>query len=154
MRSHLISQSSRRRVPAPRDLSELITIERQEFGTDERPTGRYTIRQSGVPARLYQSGGDQIYTDDTLRVEATHFFQIRWTFVDDKDRIVWDRKEMDIHAIIDLVPRRWLQLNCRETGRRQIVDAAVDWPGVGPVQWPGFMGGVHWPGVEGVAVDA
>ena len=96
-----------------RDLSERLTIRRQEFDEDGRPTGAYQTRAANVPARLYTATGDQVYTEDTLRLESRPSFQIRFREMDSTDLVQWEGKDYEIQAVVDLVPRRWLQIVCR-----------------------------------------
>ena len=114
MRGHLASRQ-RRRIPQARDLSERITILRIRYDSNGTPTGSYSTRKSNTPARLFRATGDQIFSEDTLRLENVHSFQIRHTALDTTDRVLWGGKDLEIQAIIDIVPRRWLQLDCRES---------------------------------------
>ena len=114
MRGHLASRQ-RRRVPQARDLGERITILRIRYDSNGTPTGSYSTRKSNVPARLFRATGDQIFTEDTLRLEDVHSFQIRHMALDTTDRVLWDGNDFEIVAIIDIVPRRWLQLDCKDS---------------------------------------
>ena len=114
MRGHLASRQ-RRRQPQARDLTERITILRIRYDSNGTPTGSYSTRKGNVPARLFRATGDQIFTEDTLRLENVLSFQIRYMDLASTDRVLWDGKDLEIQAIIDVVPRRWLQLDCRES---------------------------------------
>ena len=96
-----------------RDLTERITVEQVVFDASGSPTGRYAVRERDVPARLFRATGDQIYTEDTLRLEHTLTFQIRHREITSTDRVLWDGRTLEIRAIIDLVPGKWLELRCR-----------------------------------------
>ena len=113
VRSHLASRQ-RRRIPQARDLGERITITRLQY-SGGNTTGKYQTRKSNVPARLFRATGDQIFTEDTLRLENVHSFQIRHTALDTTDRVLWDGNDFEIVAIIDIVPRRWIQLDCKDS---------------------------------------
>ena len=114
MRGHLASRQ-RRRQPQARDLSERITIRQIRYNSKGTPTGLYSNRESDVPARLFRATGDQIFTEDTLRLENVHSFQIRHTALDTTDRVIWNGNDFEIVAIIDIVPRRWIQIDCKDS---------------------------------------
>ena len=114
MRGHLQARQ-RRRIPQARDLSERITINQVEYDSDGTPTGSYSTRKSNVPARLFRATGDQIFQEDTLRLENIVSFHLRYMELGTTDRVLWDGNDLEIRAIIDLVPRQWLQLDCRES---------------------------------------
>ena len=114
VRSHLASRQ-RRRLPQARDLSERITINQVEYDSDGTPTGSYSTRKSNVPARLFRDTGDQIFQEETLRLENVRSFHIRHMELGTTDRVLWGDRDLEIQAIIDLVPRQWLQLDCRES---------------------------------------
>ena len=114
MRGHLQGRQ-RRRIPQARDLSERTTIRQTGYGSDGKPDGSFTDRYIDVPARHYRATGDQIYTEDTLRLENTLSFQIRYLELDSTDRVIWSGRDLEIRAIIDVVPRVWLQLDCRDS---------------------------------------
>ena len=77
--------------------------------------GNYLPRAEGVPARLYRATGDQIFVEDTLQLEKVVTFQIRHRRVDSTDLIEWQGRRLEIRGIVDLVPRRWIQLDCRDS---------------------------------------
>ena len=103
----------RHRIPMARDLSEIVTILRPRFDAYGNPTGEYETRAAGVPARLISAAGDQIYTEDSLRLESILTFQIRGREVGSTDLLVWQGRRYEIRGIEPLVPRRWLQLRVR-----------------------------------------
>ena len=114
MRHHLARRTGRR-FPQARDLRERITIQRQGFDADGQTTGVYTDRAANVPARLVNATSTQVFTEDTLRLENIRSFQIRYREVESTDLILWQGHTMEIQGIVDLVPRVWLQLACRDS---------------------------------------
>ena len=114
VRGHLAGRQ-RRRIPQARDLSERITILRIRYDSNGTPTGSYPTRKGHVPARLYRATGDQIFIEDTLRLENVLSFQVRYMEIASTDRVLWSGKDLEIRAIIDVVPRRWLEIVCRDS---------------------------------------
>lgn len=103
----------RHRIPFARDLREIVTILRPRFDAYGVPTGEYETRAEDVPARLVSASGDQIFTEDTLRLETVLSFHIRHRDVRSTDRLRWQGKDYELRAIIPIVPRRWIKLDCR-----------------------------------------
>ena len=108
-RSHALP--GRRRIPQARDLQQVITILQKDYKTDGVPIGTYSPRAENVPARHFRATGEQIYIEDTLRLEYGLSFQIRDREVASDDLVEFNGRTYSIQAIIPLVPGAWLQLD-------------------------------------------
>ena len=124
-RSHVQIAASRRRIPTARDLRERINLHQRKYDSSGNRTGTYIVREEGIPAKIVRPGGDQIYAEDTLRLEYTHSFQIRHREVDATNRATWNGRDLEIQAISILYPGP----GCNWTAVQRISDNSLA-PGI------------------------
>jgi len=104
-------------------LDRLITFEQAIYGTDESNQHKITGWEDidsypEVYAKVVEPTGMETFQGDQMVAVTTTSFTIRYrTDVTVQNRVVYNSKYYDIHAILEIGRRRFLKLTCESGGQ-------------------------------------
>jgi len=101
-------------------MDRRVTFQEAIYGTDESNQHKITGWQNvtEVQANVVEPSGTEMFQGNQLVAVTSTSFTIRYrTDVTEQNRVVYNSKYYDIHAILEIGRKRFLKLTCESGGQ-------------------------------------